>query len=133
MKIINNILLASALLFILACASVVVFTSQVGVGDAAEPNFHSVIREMATSSVGVVAASEIASEPNNRACASRVITTYADISLSFDGDVTPTASVGHFQAGTSTVAYDSAIYGCGDISAIARSATTTISVSTFVF
>ena len=133
MKFINHTLLASAVFVILASIAVIVFTQNVGVGGAAEPEYRATPLRIATSSVGNYSAVTIASEPNNRFCASRVITTYTDISLSFDGSFTPTGTVGHLQSGTTTVAYDSAIYGCGDIRAIGRTGTSTISVTTFVF
>lgn len=133
MKIINHTLLAAALFLVLASIAVISFTQQVAVGDAAEPNMHASRGDMATTSAGIYSAVEIAAEVTARPCASRVITTYTDMSLSFDGDFSPTATVGHLQAGTTTVAYDSAIYGCGAIDAIAKSATSTVSVTTFVF
>lgn len=129
----NSLLAAVLILVAFASLSVIVFTNNVGVGGAAEPNMHASRSDMATSSVGIYSTVEIATENTARPCASRVITTYSDISLSFDGDFSPTASIGHLQSGTTTVAYDSAIYGCGDITAIAKSATSTISISTFVF
>jgi len=129
----NSLLAVAVALIALASLSVILFTSNVGVGNASEPNMHAAILNTATTSVGVAAASQIAADTGSRSCASRVITTYSDISLSFDSDFTPTASAGHLQSGTTTVFYDSAIYGCGNVSAIARSATSTITVSTFVF
>lgn len=130
----SHFLLGPALVAILvACFAVVSFTSGIGVGGAAEPNFHASRGDMATTSAGIYSAVEIAAKVTARPCASRVITTYTDMSLSFDGDFAPTATVGHLQAGTTTVTYDSAIYGCGAIDAIAKSATSTVSVTTFVF
>lgn len=134
MKITNHFLLGSAFIVILASLfAVISFTTGVNVGGAAEPNMHASRGDMATTSAGIYSAVEIAAEVTARPCASRVITTYTDMSLSFDGDFAPTATVGHLQAGTTTVAYDSAIYGCGAIDAIAKSATSTVSVTTFVF
>lgn len=92
---------------------------------------HALIHAMSTSSVGVYAVSTIATgiEP----CASRVITTNERLYLSFDPNMTPTGQQrGMYQAASTTVAYDSALFGCGNITAIAG-ATTTISVSTFKF
>lgn len=133
MKIINHTLIATALFLIVASVALVSFTQNVGVGNAAEPNMHASRGDMATTSAGIYSAVEIAPEVTARPCASRVITTYVDLSLSFDSDFAPTATVGHHQAGTTTVEYDSAIYGCGAIDAIAKSATSTVSVTTFVF
>ncbi len=133
MKIINHTLLAVALFLVLASIAVVSFTQQINTGNAAEPNVQSTERNMATTSVGRYTASTIASSVEVIPCASRVVTTLADVNLSFDGDFAPTASVGHIQAGSTTVAYDSSIYGCGAITAISKSATNTVSVTTFVF
>lgn len=127
----KNSLLAAAIMLI-ALSGLILFANPIGIGQAAEPNMHASRGDMATTSVGIYSAVEVAGEVT-RPCASRVITTYVDVSLSFDNDFSPTATVGHHQAGTTTVEYDSAIYGCGDIDAIAKTATSTLSVTTFVF
>ncbi len=80
----------------------------------------------------------------NSACTSRVISTVQSaIMLTFatstdlDQTVQPTATFGHVQAASTTVSYDSGIYGCGVVQAFgfeASSATpsTTISIAEFV-
>lgn len=86
---------------------------------------------MSTSSVGVYAVSTIASE--RTVCASRVITTFSNLYLSFDDDTTPTGVTrGHYQAASTTVAYDAEQYGCGAIQAITTS-TSTVTVTEFHF
>ncbi len=71
-------------------------------------------------------------------CTSRVITTYANpIMLTFatstdlDQTVKPTAIFGHYQAASTTVAYDSGLYGCDLWQAYGYTATDTISISEF--
>ena len=71
-------------------------------------------------------------------CASRIITTYAQpIMLTFatstdlDQVVMPTGSFGHYQAASTTIAYDSGLYGCGLWQAYGFEASTTISTSEF--
>ena len=53
-------------------------------------------------------------------CSARIITTYASsIMLTFtdkDGDV-PSAILGHLQPASTTVAYDSGLYGCNTVRA----------------
>lgn len=65
-------------------------------------------------------------------CSSRVITTTGrDVMLTFDDAKTPTGLFGHYQAASTTVAYDSGIYGCGAIKGFARDANTSVTVSIF--
>lgn len=76
----------------------------------------------------------------NTACKSRVITTsgLSAIMISFDdipaagnvGSTTVSGTVGHWQAASTTVAYDSGIYGCGTWNVYAY-ATSTLTVSEF--
>jgi len=69
-------------------------------------------------------------------CTSRVIgTADGTIMLSF-GSTTPTRAIGHPQLATTTVAYDSEIYGCGQVQAYGYEAnpatpSTTISLIEF--
>ena len=71
-----------------------------------------------------------------QSCTARVISTVGQpIMLSF-GSTTPTATEGHMQTASTTVAYDSEIYGCGYIRAFgyAQNVTTpssTISIMEF--
>ena len=49
-------------------------------------------------------------------CAARIITTVASpIMVTFSDQFTPTATYGHLQAASTTVAYDSGQYGCGAV------------------
>lgn len=71
-------------------------------------------------------------------CANRMITTYANpILLTFatstdlDQTVAPTATFGHLQAASTTVAYDAGLYGCGVWQAYGYNASTTITISEF--
>lgn len=58
-------------------------------------------------------------------CASRIVSSTASIlMLSFNSNITPTGSVGHIQAASTTVAYPSDNYGCGAVTAYAFSSTT---------
>ena len=76
----------------------------------------------------------------NTACKARVITTsgLSAIMISFDdipaagnvGSTTVSGTVGHWQAASTTVAYDSGIYGCGTWNVWAY-ATSTLTVSEF--
>lgn len=69
-------------------------------------------------------------------CVNRIITTAGGsgggIYLTFSDiqGIVPTATTGHFQAGSTTVAYDSGLYGCDAVRAIsATGANVTVSVS----
>lgn len=69
-------------------------------------------------------------------CKSRVVTTLGQpIRISFDdatgfGSTTIGSNVGHLQAASTTVAYESGIYGCGRFTAWAP-ASSTITISNF--
>ena len=66
-------------------------------------------------------------------CNSRIITTVASpIMISFNAlsSTTISGTVGHLQAASTTVAYDSGIYGCGLLTAFGFSSST-ITVSAF--
>ena len=58
-----------------------------------------------------------------RECASRIINTASTTLMISFGSSSPTAIVGHWQAASTSVAYDGAIYGCGQWRAIAVSYT----------
>ena len=65
-------------------------------------------------------------------CSSRVISTTGQaIMLSFHSDISPTSMIGHYQAASTSVAYDSDVYGCGAVSAFGNVASTTITTSEF--
>jgi hypothetical protein len=123
----NIILVAACALFI----GVIFVTFQASQLSAAQPDLEARIAKTSTSSVGVYASSEIAREVTS--CASRVITTNERIYLSFDEDFTPTGpTAGHYQAASTTVTYESDLFGCGAITARAG-ATTTITMTEFRF
>lgn len=90
-----------------------------------------------TRSVGAASITHILSA--SLGCDSRIISTTADpIILSFgsttaDGVLSATSTLlmgqGHIQPASTTVAYDSGLYGCGVVQARGQGATTTITVS----
>lgn len=60
-------------------------------------------------------------------CSARVITTGSSAILITFTDVqgaVPTATLGHWQAASTTIAYDSGLYGCGTLRAFSQSAQT---------
>lgn len=65
-------------------------------------------------------------------CAARIITTVGQpISLSFDkkASTTPSATLGHEQLASTTVVYDSGLFGCGQVTAYGYGASTTITIT----
>ena len=69
---------------------------------------------------------------NKNSCSSRIISTTAQpIMLSFHSDIVPTSMIGHYQAASTSVAYDGDVYGCGVVSAFGSVASTTITISEF--
>ena len=61
----------------------------------------------------------------NRDCANRVISTVASpVMLSFHSTINPSGTLGHVQAASTTVEYDSDLFGCRAVTAYAFSSTT---------
>lgn len=102
----------------------------------------SYLQSATTTVVGPQGASVVKTQvfAENTACKSRVITTsgLSAIMISFDdipaagnvGSTTVSGTVGHWQAASTTVAYDSGIYGCG-VWNVYGYASSTITVSEF--
>ena len=94
------------------------------------------IQTATTTTVGPDIIVTVFADQTQPTCKSRVIsTTDSAIMVSFDdvtgfGSTTISGTAGHWQAGSTTVAYDSALYGCGLVSAFGYSSTT-ITVSSF--
>ena len=64
-------------------------------------------------------------------CANRVVSSRETaLMLSFTSSMNPSAVVGHQQSASTTISYDSDLFGCGPVTAFAYSSTT-ISVSEF--
>lgn len=76
---------------------------------------------------------------SNPTCAARVVSTVANPIMLIFGDpvngdlasTTVSALKGHVQAASTTVAYDSGLYGCGAVYAYGYAASTTITTSEF--
>lgn len=101
------------------------------VGIASPPQTH--IATSSTAIVGPQSVTTVFSAKTGLNCAARVITTAAGpIMLSFSADITPTGSIGHVQAASTTVAYDPSVYGCGAVKAYGY-ASTTITKSEFAY
>jgi hypothetical protein len=100
---------------------------------AAAPNgLRAVLATTSTQIVGPQSINKLFSADNT--CNSRVITTYANpIMLSFDAlsSTSPSGINGHLQPASTTVAYDSALYGCGLWSAWGFTASTSPTISEF--
>lgn len=121
--------LASAL----AVLAAVILLGMFFYGDKASANVitQGVIPQVATSSlmsVGPQNAVTLFAKASN--CTARIISTGANpIMLSFSSVLAPAAQVGHYQAASTTVSYDNAVYGCGQVSAYGYSASTSITVT----
>ena len=71
---------------------------------------------VATSSVNTFAALGVNSLFATSSCAARVVTTqggYLELTFSDYAGQSPSATFGHYQAASTTVQYDSGLYGCG--------------------
>lgn len=70
-------------------------------------------------------------------CTSRIVTTYSQpVTIAFSTSsayvtATSTPDTGHIQSASTTVAYDSGIYGCGRWVAYGVEASTTVTISEF--
>lgn len=85
-----------------------------------------------TSSVIVGPGNAMTLFATSTACATRVISTVAQpIMLTFTDNAgqSPTGIFGHLQAASTTVDYDSGLYGCGLVKAYGFVASTTITIS----
>lgn len=93
------------------------------------------IQSATTTTVGTSAVTLFADDTTN-SCKARVVTTNGTgVSISFDdvtgfGSTTISVTKGHWQPASTTVVYDSALYGCGLMSAIAA-ASTPVTISSF--
>lgn len=92
--------------------------------------------------VGTTAITVWSTDASNGSCSSRVITTTGKpIMISFGNrpnypagnraTSTASATQGHYQAASTTVAYDASIYGCGTVGIYGFDAASTITVSQF--
>ncbi len=80
---------------------------------SAPPGLQATVATSSNPAVGTTARILFASST----CSARIVTTYASpVMLTFaDLGVAPTATYGHLQAASTTVAYDSGQYGCGQV------------------
>lgn len=94
------------------------------------------IQTATTTAVGPQEVKTLFADETSPICKSRVIsTTGSAILISFDdvtgfGSTTLAANAGHVQPASTTVAYDSALFGCGLVSAYGYSSST-ITISSF--
>lgn len=111
-KIINKILAIG--LIGLAIALVIVSNKTLLVQGAAPSGLPSTV---ATSSFYAITSTQSRLFATSTACASRIISTAGGggILLTFADDDIPTSSYGHWQGASTTVAYDSGLYGCGAV------------------
>lgn len=99
--------------------------------------YSSYLQHASTTAVGPQTVKTLATAKTDGSCKSRVVTTNNNgINLSF-GDATLfssttlTATKGHYQAASTTVVYDSGLYGCGRMTALGLIASGTVTVSEF--
>lgn len=87
---------------------------------------------MATSSTVIVGPGNSMTAFATSTCASRVISTVAQpvmITFTDNAGQSPTGTYGHLQAASTSMAYDSGLYGCGALKVYGFVASTTITVS----
>lgn len=89
------------------------------------------ILDTATTSVGPTGVVTIASDRTN--CAGILVSTVdKPVTLSFD-ETNPTATVGHLLASSTNNYFSAENYGCGDIKAFGLTASSTITISEFIW
>ena len=134
----TNIILLLLALALFTVAAVVFFKPTSNVEGAAFPGSYSYLQVATTTAL--TAATPATVLPANTYCKARVLSTLGDSAVmvlfgdqSALGDLsssTMSGSKGHWQAASTTVAYDSEVYGCGKL--IVRSfAATTVTVTEF--
>lgn len=95
------------------------------------------IQTATTTTVGPQSVVTLFEATTDNPCKSRIVTTNEDAILISFGDVTGfgsttlAAGVGHYQAGSTTVAYESGIYGCGLMTALGETASGTVTLTSF--
>ena len=127
-KIFNNRWSIVVILAAIALTAFLVFQNASKVEGAAFTGLSTTIATTTNPSVGTTALVIIATSTN---CASRIITSRAaPLMLTFSdyNNATPTATFGHLQPASSTVVYDSGLWGCGKVKAYAYT-TDTITVT----
>jgi len=128
---------------ILALAAVVLFKPMYNTFGAAFTGTASYLQTATSTSVGPEDSDKtIFTASSDNSCKSRIITTQGNSAIMINfGDpgtdrlgnissTTVSGTVGHWQAASTTVAYDSGLYGCGRWSAYAY-ASSTLTVSQF--
>lgn len=99
--------------------------------------YSSYLQTATTTTVGPQSTVTLFAAKTDGSCKSRVITTNNNaIHLSFGdttgfGSTTISTGVGHYQAASTTVAYDSGLYGCGLVAARGLTASGTVTISEF--
>ena len=131
---INNAILSVLAFAILLLASVVMFKPLYQSFAEGWTPVH--IQSATSTSVGIYAPVTLFADESSPTCHNRVVSTNHDIRLSFDqvtghGSSTLSATVGHIQLASTSVSYDSALFGCGQMTARAITATTTVTISSF--
>lgn len=112
----NLFIVASILTFAVVCLIVVDFMRDTKEAGASAPSgLSSTVATSSEIAVSTTAITVFATSTLNT-CASRIISTNGDgIMMTFtdkNGD-SPTAVHGHYQAASTTIAYDAGLYGCG--------------------
>lgn len=128
-KIISNLIVG---VFALAIAGlfVLVLTIRERPLGQATPGIPATLATSSISVVGTTASRVFATST----CTSRIITTAAKpVMLTFSdlNGYTPTGAFGHLQAASTTVSYDSGLYGCDAVKIFGFDSNTTITVSEF--
>lgn len=127
------VILAGAILILAAILLFKPFNTVLGAGYFGQ-QVH--IQTATTTAVGPDTVKTLFADETSPTCHSRVVTTAASgIYISFDdvtgfGSTTLASGVGHWQASSSTVAYDSGLYGCGLMTAFGVSSST-LTISSF--
>jgi len=121
--------IAIASVMVVAIAAYIFGVSTQDVGASAPSGLQATVASTSNQVVGVTVTSIFATTTN---CASRVITTGAQAILLTFSDFagqTPTGSFGHLQAASTTVVYDSGLYGCNLFKAYGEAASSTITTT----
>lgn len=128
MKKLETFVITIAILTIILSIAVVLKSNGIRPLGQAVPGSHADIATSSTKSVGPQAVTTLFT--SNIVCTSRIISTVSQpIMLSFDPNITPTATRGHLQAASTTEMYDAGLYGCGAVTVYGHNASTTITSS----
>lgn len=129
-NILTSLVVALVVLSAFALGLVAVRVGPVSLGSALEGG--ATIKQASTTQFALSAGAASIQVAATTTCATRIVTTgVGGVGLSFNAQLLDANSIGHWQAASTTVSYDGALYGCGVMRARVPVTTTIIVTEQF--